>query len=292
MNELKLFVGFFWDAIPTVRRNRVAFLSATLLTLSSLEYFPSLLEEGAPLEWYRDTITGFFATHPWVLILFPLMIGMSTFFKGGLILSLAERKPSFGKIAKRVASSFWKLYALEAGVLLLFLALLGVLLLPAMLTADMPGLWRNLAFLGIAVFLPISIVIALVEIYAFFHLLLSKTTLRSSVELAYALFVRRAATSLVFGAVSVLVLITFSVIIGLLLGMSAVILPPASMGGAVFGVAIFLLLQSAVAVIQNSAWLSFFRFIASPQEPTAVETEDKAFQEEKNVIQKEVPDIG
>ncbi len=291
MNEFKLFVGFFWDAIPTVFRNRVAFLFGVLLTLSSLEYFPSLLEEGAPLEWYRDAVAGFFTAHPELLILSPVMIALATFFKGGLILSLAERKPSFRKIARRVASSFWKLYALELSVLLLFFILLAALLLPAMLTADTPGLWRNLAFLGIAVFLPISIVIALVEIYAFFHLLLSKTTLRSSVELAYSLFVRRAATSIVFGAVSILVLITFSVIIGLVLGTSAALIP-VSVGGTIFGIVVFLLLQSAMTVIQNGAWLSFFRFIATPEEPAQIEVEDKASQKEKNVIQKEVPDIG
>lgn len=291
MNEFKLFIGFFWDAIPAVFRNRVAFLFGILLTLSSLEYFPSLLEEGAPLERYRDIAADFFAAHPELLILSPVMIALATFFKGGLILSLVERKPSFRKIAKRVAPSFWKLYALELGVLLLFFVLLAILLIPAILTADTPGLWHNLAFLGIAVFLPISVVIALVEIYAFFHLLLSKTTLRSSIELAYALFLRRAATSIVFGAVSILVLIAFSVIIGFVLGISAAFIP-VSVGGTIFGIAAFLLLQSALTVIQNGAWLSFFRFIATPEEPAQAEIEDKSSQKEKNVIQKEVPDIG
>lgn len=291
MNEFKLFIGFFRDAIPTVVRNRVALAFGLLLTLSSLEYFSSLLEEGAPLDRYRYAAIDLFSAQPWLIAVLPVTIALSTFFKGGLILALAERKPAFGKTVKRVSSSFWKLYALEVGVLLSLFLLIVVLLIPAMLTADTPGLWNNLAFLGIAVFLPISIVIALMEIYAFFYLVLSKTTLRSSIELAYALFVKRAATSLIFGTLSALVLIIFSVVIGIMLGVSDALIPNSN-GGALFVIAVLFLFQGAMAVIQKSAWLSFFRFIATPQEPEQAETEEEASQKEKNVIQKEVPGIG
>lgn len=291
MSELKLFAGFFRDAIPAVFKNRVAFLFALLLTFFGMEYFPSLLDEGAPLEPYADEAASFVAENPEVLVLFLLLIALATFFKAGLILSLAERNPSFEKIVKRVASMFWKLYLFQLGILFLFLILLAVLLLPALLTADTPGLGRNLAFLGIAVFFPIAVVIAFVQIYAFFHLIFSKTTIRSSVELGYALFARRAATSILFGVVSMFVLIMFSILIGLALGTSTAFFSH-SIAGIILGMVLFLVLQSAMSVIQNSAWISFFRFIATPEEPQRIASEDEASQKEKNVVQKEVPEIG
>lgn len=290
MNEFKIFIGFFRDAITVALRNRRAFLFGLLLTLSSMEYLSSLLEEGAPLGRYRDSALDYVALHPEILSVLPLTIALATFSKGGIILALTERKASIGQLMKRVASSFWKLYALEMGALFSLFLLLAVLLFPAMLTADMPGLGLNLAFLGLAIFLPISIVIAFIEIYAFFHLLLSKTTLRTAVELAYTLFISRAATSLVFGFVSILVLIAFSVILGLILGVSNALIPD-SIGGIISVMLVLFLFQSFLSVIQKGAWLSFFRFIATPVEPAATETTEPS-QKEENMVQKEVPGIG
>lgn len=290
MNEFRLFIGFFRDAIKAALGNRRAFLFGLLFTLSSLEYFSSLLEDGAPLGNYRDSILGYVALHPELLGILPLTIALATFSKGGIILALTERKATVGQLMRRVSSSFWKLYALEMGVLLSLFLLLAVLLFPAMLTADAPGLGLNLAFLGLAVFFPISVVITFVEIYAFFHLLLSRTALRASVELAYALFMSRAATSLIFGVVSILVLIAFSVLLGFMLGISDVLIPD-SIGGIMSVMLALFLFQSLLSVVQKGAWLSFFRFIATPVEPAEAEPAE-ASQKEENMVQKEVPGIG
>jgi predicted neutral ceramidase superfamily lipid hydrolase len=286
MSEFSIFIGFFWDAFRKILKNRAAILFGILLTVGSSEYLSSLFETGAPLERYRAEIVTLIETHPILMLTIPLILGLSTFAKGGLIIALSEKNPTVRTAAKKSVALFPKLFALEMIFLLSVFIVLATLLLPAMMTQENSSLGLNLAFLGLAIFLPILLVLTFVEIYAFFHLILSKTTLRSSVELGYALFMKRSATSIVFGATSLLILIAVSLLAGIFLGIGNAFVPE-SVGRSVGIMTILFLIQSGLAIVQKDAWLSFFRFIGMEKKE-----EESPSQEQENMIQKEVPEIG
>ncbi len=286
MTEFRIFIGFFRDAARRIPANRTAILFGILLTLGSSEYLSSLFEVGAPLERYHPGLVALLEAHPVLLLAIPLVIATATFAKGGLIIALSEKKPVIATAARKSAALFPKLFALETLFLLSVFTILAALLFPAMLARDTPSLGLNLALLGLAIFLPVLLVLTFVEIYAFFHLILSKTTLRSAIELGYVLFMKRSATSIVFGATSLLVLITASLLAGIVLGIGNALVPD-SIGRTIGIMTILFLIQSWLAIIQKDAWLSFFRFIG-----TEKKTEEAASQKQEGMVQKEVPEIG
>jgi hypothetical protein len=287
MDEFRMFIGFFWKALKSLPRNPTAIVFGALLTGSSVEFFGSLLEEGGPFERYRSTITDMLMSHPLFILAIPIILAVTTFAKSGLILALSEKNASIKNVGRRVLGIFPRIYMLEILYLISVLIILVALLLPAILTRDTPSLGLNLALLGLVIFLPISLVLTFVEIYAFFYLLLPKVPLRVSIELGYALFMKRAATSIVFGAVSILVLIAASLIIGTVLGFGNAFMPD-SPGRMIIVVIILFFMQSALVIVQKGAWLSFFRFIGAEKNSMEIQ----ASQKEGNVVQKEVPEIG
>lgn len=286
MTEFRIFIGFFWDALKRIPGNKTAILFGILLTIGSSEYFSSLFETGAPLERYQTEVVAFLEAHPVLLLAIPLIIAIATFAKGGLIVALSEKKPAIAVAAKKSVALFPRLFALEILFLFSVFTILAALLFPAMLARDTPSLGLNLALLGLTIFLPVLLVLTFVEIYAFFHLILSKTTLRSAIELGYVLFMKRSATSIVFGATSLLVLITASLLAGIVLGIGNALIPD-SIGRTVGIITILFLIQSWLAIIQKDAWLSFFRFIG-----TEKKTAETASQKQESMVQKEVPEIG
>lgn len=286
MSEFRIFIGFFWGAFRRILKNRTAILFGILLTVGSSEYLSSLFETGAPLERHRAEIVTLIETNPILMLAVPLILGVSTFAKGGLIIALSGKNPAIRTATKKSATLFPKLFALEMLFLLSVFIVLATLLLPAMLTQENSSLGLNLAFLGLAIFLPILLVLTFVEIYAFFHLTLSETTLGSSVKLSYALFMRRSATSIVFGATSLLILIAVSLLAGIFLGIGNALIPE-SVGRSVGIITALFLIQSGLTIVQKDAWLSFFRFIGMEKKE-----EESPSQEQENMIQKEVPEAG
>lgn len=286
MTEFKLFIGFFADAWRTIPKNPTAMIFGFLFTAGSLEYLSSLFETGAPLERYQPVVESLLKAHPSILIAIPILIAVATFAKGGLIVALSEKKPSIGTATRKSVVLFPKLYALDILFLLSVLVILAALLFPAMLTTGNPSLELNLALLGLAIFLPVLFVLTFVEIYAFFYLILSGTSLRTSIELGYALFMKRSVTSILFGATSFLVLLAASLLAGLLLGIGNALIPD-SPARAIGIISILFLIQSGLAVIQKNAWLSFFRFIG-----TEKKGEEIASQKQESMVQKEVPEVG
>lgn len=289
MNEFSMFLGFFQKAIKKTVTTPLALLFAILMTLSSVEYLLLFLGEGNALQTGTVDVAAIIKNRPSFFLLIPLIIGLATFFKTSLILSLKEKKAELLPVLKRAARSLWKLSLLEVGALLLFFIMLLVLLTPGFLTSGNPLLSKNLVFLGLAIFIPISIVIVFIEIYAFFFITLSQTSLRAGVELGYSLFMKRAATSIVFGILSLLLFIPFFFLIALLRDALTNEAGQFSRMTTIVSNFPFLLLQAGFLIIQKSAWLSFFHFIATPKEPEAVAT-DQALQKNENVVQKEVPE--
>lgn len=285
MTEFRIFIGFFSDAIRRVPTNRTAVLFGALFTIGSSEYLSSLFEIGAPLERYRLELVDLLEAHPVLLFAIPIILGVATFAKGGLIIALSEKKPTLATASRKSVTLFPKLFALEMIFLLSAFIILVALLFPAMLAIDTPSLGINLALLGLAIFLPVLLVLTFVEIYAFFHLILSKTTLRTALELGYALFMKRSATSILFGATSFLVLIATSLLAGIVLGIGNAFIPD-SIGRTIGIMTMLFLIQSGLAIIQKDAWLSFFRFIG-----TEKKEEEVASQKHENMVQKEVPEI-
>lgn len=288
MSELRLFIGFFSDALRSVPKNRKALLFAMVLTAGSADFLSMLLESGAPLERYQPILVALLAEHPSFLLSIPILLGIATFAKGGLVLALSEKSLAMNGMIKRSISLFPKLFGLEVLFILSSLLILSALLIPAILTQETPSLGTNLAFLGLVIFLPIFLVLTFVEAYAFFYIVLSKTSFRTSIELGYSLFMRRVATSIIFGIVSVVVLLGASLISGAFLGIGNGLLQD-SMKRTVAIIFGLFIIQSSLVLIQKSAWISFFRFIATED---GSKEEASASQETENVIQREVPEIG
>lgn len=288
MNEFGIFLGFFQKAIKAAFTRPLSFLFGMLMVVSSVEYLFLFLGEGSSLRAGSAGIAAVIKSDPLFLLFIPLIIGLSIFFKTSLILSLKEKKARLSSIVHKAARSFWKLCLLETSALFLFFVVLMTLLIPGILTAGNPALSKNLVFLGIAIFIPISIVIVFIEIYAFFFITLSQTSFRAGVELGYSLFMKRAATSIVFGTLSLSLFIPFFFLLNLL----GDVLDETghSSGIAAAGILPALLLQAGFLVIQKDAWLSFFHFIATPTEPEA-RVMDEALQNNENMVQKEVPEI-
>ena len=90
------------------------------------------------------------------------------------------------------------------------------------------------------------------------------------------------------GIVSVVVLLGASLISGAFLGIGNGLLQD-SMKRTVAIIFGLFIIQSSLVLIQKSAWISFFRFIATED---GSKEEASASQETENVIQREVPEIG
>jgi hypothetical protein len=284
MSEFRIFIGFFVSASKVIPKNMAAIVFGSLLTIGSSEYLSALFESGAPLERYRAEITAMLTGQPIFLLIIPIIIAIATFAKGGLIVALSTKKPTARSAAKKSLILFPKLYALELLFLLSCFVVLAALLFPAILIQGNSSLAINLAFLGLAIFLPVLLVLTFVEIYAFFHIILSGTSLRSSIELGYALFMKRTATSIIFGATSLLVLIAVSLFAGICLGIGNALIPD-SIGRIVVTILFLFVIQTVLSIVQKGAWLSFFRFIGT-------EKEEAASQKQGNMVQREVPEIG
>ncbi len=284
MSEFRIFIGFFMNALKAIPKNTTAIAFGSLLTIGSSEYLSTLFESGAPLERYRSEVTTILTGQPAFLLIIPIVIAIATFAKGGLIMALSTKKPAMGSVSKRASTLFPKLYALEALFLISCFIILAALLFPAMLVQDNSSLAINLAFLGLMIFLPVLLVLTFVEIYALFHIILSGTSLRSSIELGYALFMKRTATSIIFGATSLLVLIVASLFAGIFLGIGNAFIPD-SIGRIIVTAFFLFMIQTILSIAQKGAWLSFFRFINT-------EKKEVASQKQENMIQREVPEIG
>lgn len=284
MSEFRIFIGFFVNALKAIPKNTTAIAFGSLLTIGSSEYLSTLFESGAPLERYRSEVAAILTGQPAFLLIIPIVIAIATFAKGGLIIALSTRKPRIGSTAKKTLALFPKLYALEAIFLISCFIILAALLFPAMLVQDNSSLAINLAFLGLAIFLPVLLVLTFVEIYAFFHIILSGTSLRASIELGYVLFMKRTATSIIFGVTSLLMLIVASLFAGVCLGIGNAFIPD-SIGRIAVTMFFLFMIQTILSITQKGAWLSFFRFIGT-------EKEEVASQKQENMIQREVPEIG
>lgn len=284
MSEFRIFIGFFVNALKAIPKNTTALAFGSLLTIGSSEYLSTLFESGAPLERYRFEVTAMLTEQPAFLLVIPIIIAIATFAKGGLIVALSTKKPAAGSVSKKTSSLFPKLYTLEALFLVSCFVILAALLFPAMLVQDNSSLAINLAFLGLTIFLPVLLVLTFVEIYAFFHIILSGTSLRSSIELGYTLFMKRTATSIIFGATSILMLIIVSLFAGVCLGIGTAFIPD-SIGRIAITMFFLFIIQTILSITQKGAWLSFFRFIGT-------EKEEVASQKQENMIQREVPEIG
>jgi hypothetical protein len=286
MSEFKIFIGFFVSALKAIPKNISAVTFGSLLTLGSSEYFFTLFKSGAPLERYQLEVTTALTEQPALFLIIPIVIAIATFAKGGLIVALSEKKSNVKSAAKKTSALFPKLYALEAIFLISCFVILAALLFPAILVQDNSSLAINLAFLGLVIFLPVLLVLTFVEIYALFHIILSGTSLRSSIELGYTLFMKRTATSIIFGATSLLMLIAVSLFAGICLGIGNAFIPD-SIGRIVVIMLFLFLIQTILSIVQKGAWLSFFLFIGMEKtEPEA------ASQKQENMIQREVPEIG
>lgn len=284
MNEWKLFFGFFFDAARAATKNAGAVLFALIATVSSLEFFGSLFEKSGPFESQHEVMLRFFEAHPILLVILPILMLVSVFGESGLVLLLSDRKRKMKEVSLRALRIAPRLFSLEVLFVAFLVVLLVILSLPAMFVSGNETLATNLFLLGGLIFIPIAVLALFVKIYAAFHIILSGLRIKESITLAYALFSRNVATGIVFGTVSILVTILLSFLAGILLN-GILLVPMTEAARMIIAFGFFLLYQGFLLFVQKGAWLSFFRFLATPKEPEVA----KASQEKENVIQQELP---
>ncbi len=288
MNDFFRFLGFYADAIRDVPRNGNALLFAAIATVFGV----------IPFELFRDTIPTEPSTHPLTEIspLHPVIsvavlsaLAVSTFFTISLILSLWKTRDTIGKTIRDSLRCFPRFMLLKAGFLVAATLSLVILSLPGIsASGNSEMLSQGLLFSGYILFIPILTILFFTQAYASFHITLSKTELFSSLRLGYALFAKTIPKSILFGAISIIVIIVTSMLAAVFGMLLSAIVHNGTYAVITFPI-LSLLLQIFVLLIGKSAWIRFFSFINTPPSlPTDMETS----QDHEKVIQKEVPEAG
>ena len=285
-SEFSLFFGFFRKALRRVSRMPLVLALALLVSVVGTDCL-SLFESGMPLETYATPAERLLRDMPLLgLLIIPVGV-VSVFLRTSLLLALAAKtRLRIVSLVKRAVRPFSSLFLLDAAILLALLLIGSALFAPSFLAGG--GLADMLRVLGLVLFVIVGTVLLFTRTFAFFHITLSRVSFRAGLELGYTLFRKRVATSIVFAFVSVLVSIITSLAITLILrGLDALV--DSYMVWSIMSLVISLALLTVHTAIQKDAWLSFFRFIASPEESEDV---TEASQESEKVLQREVPETG
>ncbi|MEI7749953.1 MAG: hypothetical protein WCJ25_03025 [Candidatus Moraniibacteriota bacterium] len=283
---LGIFLGFYLEALRRIPRNRATILFATVATLTGIA-IPELFQEGAPLSMYADAFNTLLTTNPLLAVVALFSFLLSVFSTGALVLSLFGKK--IHQSTKESFSVLFQSVGIEivyfSSALLVFLILLSPSFFASEKTA-MLSQW--LLIFGFLIFIPILIILTLTRIYASFHVLLSKTDIKSSIRLGYTLFSVSFRESLLFGALYLFFALLTSLLMTLI-SYGFTLISSDETAKTIALVAISLFLQGLFLFVGKSVWLSFFLRLNTRQEPIK---ETETSQNEEKVIQKEVPEAG
>jgi hypothetical protein len=288
MSEVRLFVGFYTNAIRSLFANPQALLFAVFCTLFGTT-IPGFLQTGGPLESFAPVVSAFFERHPYILFATSVPISLFVLSSAALTLSLHKKRTSPLSILRDSVRIFPRLLGLKASFWLFLLVVTTFLSLPGLIAAstDMV-LSRTLLALGFVILLPIITIAAFAQSYASLHIVLSKTSFSASLHLGYDLFRRRPSTSIVFTAVSFLMVIIVSAFSQLAIFVAALVSSVALRPEYLIS-AILFVIQVLFSVVRTAAWLSLFALINTG--PDEAHTEE-ASQKSEKMIQKEVSEIG
>jgi hypothetical protein len=288
MDEVRLFIGFYADAIRALLDNPRALVFAFFGTLFGMT-IPGFLQSGGPLESFAPIVSAFVERHSLILLATPIPFVLFVLSSAGLTLSLHAKRTTTLSALQESLRVLPSLLALKVSFLLFLLIGTTFLCLPGLIAASADtALSRTLFIFGFAILLPVIVIAAFTETYASLYIILSKTSFTSSMRLGYALFRRRSSTSIVFTAISFLTVILVSAFSQLWMSVAGSFYPVASHREYVISFVLFGI-QMLFFVVRTAAWLSLFAFIHS--DPVGTPTEE-ASQKSEKMIQKEVPEIG
>lgn len=284
-NESILFWGFFRNAFPLIFRHPlIALFSILSVIVGSDIFFPFLpkIQDDFPIspvdiQFDPSFLIFLFGT----LIIFSLSLLTRT----GLILSVSDRKLGLVTILTRARRAFVPLFLLEITSILACIILAALLLAPSATSGD-PSLAEALRIGGGLLLCCLVIILFFTRQYAFLHITLSRLSLLTAIRLGYALFRQHMATSIFFSFFSLFVAGAF-LSAQYLLALTSFHISSTSLGSLTYTGILFVIL-ALHTTIQKGAWVSFFRYIATPDEPDAPES----VQESEKVIQREVPETG
>ena len=191
------------------------------------------------------------------------------------------RVSSFSIGFKKGRKYFWKLFGINLIFGFLFLGLIIVLFLPvAFLFYEKSYIAAVLlAILALFILIPLAVLFAFLKKYAYFYLVLTKLSVRRSIESAYQVFCKNILASLIMAllllaigimaGIAVFILILFLVVVFLFAGLMFYlafaklgIFIIAALGALAFILIIFLFSSVREAFFQT-AWLLFFKEIAA-----------------------------
>ncbi|PIR73256.1 MAG: hypothetical protein COU40_03305 [Candidatus Moranbacteria bacterium CG10_big_fil_rev_8_21_14_0_10_35_21] len=225
-----------------------------------------------------------------VLLVSLLFIGLallSLLARGGLIRSvkniLEGKNVSLKESWKFGRENFLKIFSITLVIgLFMFLALL-ILIVPIALLFFNHSYWIGgiLTFLAILIVIPLFILAFFIRTFGYLYAILGRLSIWSSIENAYFIFSKNIGPSFIMGLiflpVNILVglgllimLIPLAIVFIILGGLLYLVLQKtgiiiaASIGVLVFLI-IILIVKSAYAVFNQTAWLLFFQEIASPK---------------------------
>lgn len=214
------------------------------------------------------------------IVLFILFV-LNIAGKGNLIVSLSfmvkkERLAHHPTTAQALWKNFISSFFLECIALFFLVAIIGILSLPLLIASgtNKEALPILLNF-AVITFIPLALIVSLIEQFAFLYLLLSPLPIRPAIETGSALFSRFIVRSFFFIFLTLLLTLLFTffanlVILGIAALSEKISLP---LGGPVTTSTISLALFTWFALFLQALWITFFKSIALPQEPEKVATE-------------------
>lgn len=288
-NQWQLFRTIFSASAMQAVTNRKAFLFSFLASIASVDLFLALLEKNAPLSAFSDSLTLLSKEQAGTMIIFAIVFSsLSLFAKGALLFtahaSLERKRQSLKHFFSSAANRFPRYLAFELAIILSLTLIFLILTIPGTLSQENPVLSQNLFLLGTLVFLPILITGLLIEQFGSFYLLLSRVSIRSSLDLGAALFMKNIPGTLRFGGLFLLAFVGVNTAISATLRGLIPILPQ-NTTGIFIGLSIFYLCQSLLLAFSKFSWLGFFRSIAKDA------GKETSLQMEESVIEKNVPEL-
>lgn len=269
-------------------------------------------------EWEGKSgaIRNFIEAHWQIFLIVALIffaIGMALFLisligKAGLVRSVnliaQNKKTTFRKeweIGKKYAWKLFKLFLLFFSILII---IISVMALPIVFLI-LKGSWISavlVSLLAVAIFIPLFFILALTNIFAEFHIILSDLHVWSAIETGYNLFLKNIKNSLIFTLLVLAVNIAAGLVLLPIIGIAFFILFPTGvifyyMSKIAFGIflvfavlfflAFILFVSSIFLTYKITAWTLFFREIAKVEsEKTAKVPETQTEKEIATVVEK------
>ena len=301
------FIEILKQAGQIVWRNKFLLWFGVLMALGS----PGSFNMGDSEDWDKQSgaVKNFLEVH-WQIVLVAALalfvIGIILFLislvgKAGLVRSVnfiaQDKKTNFREGWKAGKKYLWILFKLFLLFFFTIMIVFLVLAIPVIFLA-LKGSWISAVFVGIlavAIFIPLTFILALTNIFAEFYIILSDLKVWGAVEAGYNLLLKNIINSIIFGLLLMVVNMIAALALLPVAGLALLILIPTGvlfyfLNKIIFGffIAIAVLLFLAVVLFVYSifltykmtAWTLFFREIAKVEKPETEKVVEKGPEKE------------